>query len=329
MAALCARDAPALPRRCLGTRDEATRREPILPPWETGHRLACSEQHAAAPLAQTRHGWPPRPRGGVLVRGGLDERQRQSGPQWGRGREPRQGDRTVGGPRGSDTALGPPHGALGRRSAGRLRARGTGDGCGGPGRRVPPVCAAAGAGVGGGRGARAAERDRQTPAGAGHHGGRQRSLGNRSDQCGLCRHGSLAASEHAPGHRPGPLAPPGWPGHPRETATRRPQRGLRGQGRWPCARVPVRLAWCGATGLLQPDAHCSRPCSARGEQAHSRPGGGWWRIAGGLLRFRACLFPTLSIPRGDGEEEASSMSIGLQATADSVRSCVAPASSRA
>ena len=76
----------------LGTRDQAARGDPILAPGDALETVDCIEQHKAEPRATTRHGLQQRPRVGVMVLGGGEEREGNSTKQRIIGGEKRQSD---------------------------------------------------------------------------------------------------------------------------------------------------------------------------------------------------------------------------------------------
>jgi hypothetical protein len=66
--------AQAFARRFLRTRDQATRGDALLSPWEAINVVDVVEPHEAEDLADTRHRLPQIPGVGVMVFGGLDDR---------------------------------------------------------------------------------------------------------------------------------------------------------------------------------------------------------------------------------------------------------------
>jgi hypothetical protein len=107
-AALCARGAAACARGGRRPRDQATRRDPILPPWEAVQVMHGIAPPAVEPRAETGHGVHQLPGGGLLGGGGLADGTLQSGPPLGIVGEQRQVARKTFVPSGRGTALGAP-----------------------------------------------------------------------------------------------------------------------------------------------------------------------------------------------------------------------------
>jgi hypothetical protein len=106
--AVLARSAQAFPRGLLRPVAQATIRAHILDPWAAVNGMEVIEQHAAEPLATPGHGWPQLEGVGVMVFGGLDEGQLQSGKQLVVVGDQRQVDRNASLHGGIGKALGHP-----------------------------------------------------------------------------------------------------------------------------------------------------------------------------------------------------------------------------